>query len=118
MATWKKDQRRRNSPRRGPESAADERRRPAPRSSASISSRYGRPIGIRSSHSTYSMSRRAISPRDQPAYRPNARTVPDGFPGGSPAAPNPSRARIVVGSYPPPDAERPDVQSEETESGS
>ena len=34
---------------------------------ASISSRYGRPMGIRSSHSMYSMSLRAISPSDQPA---------------------------------------------------
>ena len=29
--------------------------------------RYGRPIGVRSSHSTYSRSRRAISPSDHPA---------------------------------------------------
>ena len=47
-------------------SASAERRRPVRRRIASISSRYGRPIGIRSSHSRYSRSARAISP-ERPA---------------------------------------------------
>ena len=68
-------------------SASAERRRPDARRIASISSRYGRPIGMRSSHSMYSRSRRAISPSDQPTYRPNVTTLPDGLPGGGPAAP-------------------------------
>ena len=58
---------------------------------ASISSRYGRPIGIRSSHSRYSRSARAISPSDQPAYRPKLRTLPDGLPGRRPGRAGPSR---------------------------
>src|SRR3954467_4812904 len=62
------------------------------------------------------MSWRATSPSDQPAYRPKLRTVPDGRPGGGPAAPNPSAARIES-SKPPPTVERPDVQSRETVSG-
>src|SRR6478609_3221641 len=73
-------------------------------------------IGARSSHSMYSMSWRATSPSDQPAYRPKLRTVPDGRPGGGPAAPNPSAARIDS-SNPPPSVDRPDVQSRETTSG-
>src|SRR4249920_618980 len=64
----------------------------------------------------YSMSWRATSPRDQPAYRPKLRTVPDGRPGGGPAAPNPSAARIDS-SNPPPSFERPVVQSRDTVSG-
>src|SRR6478609_11257423 len=73
-------------------------------------------MGARSSHSMYSMSWRATSPSDQPAYRPKFRTVPDGRPGGGPAAPNPSAARIDS-SNPPPWVERPEVQSRDTTSG-
>src|SRR5918996_3094959 len=62
------------------------------------------------------MSRRAISPRDHPAYRPKFRTLPDASPGGVPAAPRPSGAPIRVGSYPPPALDRPLVQSLETDS--
>src|SRR4051794_41946921 len=64
----------------------------------------------------YSMSCRATSPSDQPAYRPKLRTVPDGRPGGGPAAPCPSGARIDS-SKPDPVVDRPDVQSRETTSG-
>ena len=64
----------------------------------------------------YSTSVRAISPRDQPAYRPKLTTLPDGRPGGSPAAPNPSAVRID-GSYPEPVDDLPEVQSRETSSG-
>ena len=59
---------------------------------------------------------RAISPSDQPAYRPKLRTLPDGRPGGVPAAPSPSGACIDA-SYPPPYDDRPEVQSRETSSG-
>src|SRR6188768_4531990 len=71
---------------------------------------------MRSSHSMYSMSARAISPSDQPAYRPKLSTLPAGFPGGGPAAPSPSAARIDA-SYPPPWLERPEDQSRDTSSG-
>src|SRR6478735_12277850 len=73
-------------------------------------------MGARSSHSMYSMSCRATSPSDQPAYRPKLRTVPDGRPGGGPAAPCPSAVRIDS-SKPPPEVDRPVVQSRETTSG-
>ncbi len=61
------DQLRRNNPRLFVFSAGALRRRPAERSSTSISGWYIRPIGVRSSHSRYSMSARAISPSDQAA---------------------------------------------------
>ncbi len=77
--------RRRKSP-RCLSSAADTRR-PLVRRIWSSSSRYWRPIGARSSHSMYSMSVRAISPSDQPENRPKLSTLPDGCPGGGPAAP-------------------------------
>ena len=51
---------------------------PCCRSSSSISDWYVRPIGIRSSHSRYSRSLRAISPSVQPLYRPNVTMLPDG----------------------------------------
>ena len=56
------------------------------------------PIIFMTGHGDISMSVRAISPIDQPSYRPNLSTVPDGLPGGGPAAPVPSGARIVAGS--------------------
>ncbi len=62
------------------------------------------------------MSVRAISPSDHPAYRPKLRTLPEGRPGGGPAAPSPSGSRIES-SYVPPTDDRPDVQSLETCSG-
>ena len=58
--------RRRNRPGLSFESEAVERRRPACRRMTSISPRYGRPMGIRSSHSRNSRFVRAISPSDQP----------------------------------------------------
>src|SRR5688572_3858384 len=64
----------------------------------------------------YSRSLLATSPSDQPAYRPKVRTVPDGPPGGGPAAPKPS-AECIDSSYPPPCVERPEVQSRDTVSG-
>ena len=64
----------------------------------------------------YSRSVRATSPSDQPAYRPKFKTVPDGRPGGGPAAPKPS-AECIDSSYPLPCVERPEVQSRDTVSG-
>src|SRR5262245_40316998 len=64
----------------------------------------------------YSRSVREISPSDQPSYRPKVRTLPEGLPGGGPAAPEPSAVRIVA-SYPPPLDDRPLVQSRDTVSG-
>jgi len=52
---------------------------------------------------------------DQPLKRPKFRTLPDGRPGGGPAAPRPSAARMD-GSNPPP-LVGPAVQSRETVSG-
>ncbi len=101
--------------------ARSRRRRPPPvgrscagsrRSPGGSCGRSGRDRAIRRTRGRV----RATSPSDHPAYRPKFRTVPDGRPGGGPAAPKPSAERIDS-SYPLPCVERPDVQSRDTVSG-